>query len=81
MSKPATSRSRTAPEEPSYERALEELERLVAGMEGQQLPLDQLLESYRRGADGLASFNVAGSMGSTMEASIHKQKGSIRLGL
>jgi exodeoxyribonuclease VII small subunit len=51
MSKPATSRSRTAPEEPSYERALEELERLVAGMEGQQLPLDQLLESYRRGAE------------------------------
>ncbi len=51
MSKSATSRSRTAPEEPSYERALEELERLVAGMEGQQLPLDQLLESYRRGAE------------------------------
>jgi exodeoxyribonuclease VII small subunit len=51
MSKSATTRSRTAPEEPSYERALEELERLVAGMEGQQLPLDQLLESYRRGAE------------------------------
>ena len=36
---------------PSYEQALEELERLVAAMEGQQLPLDQLLESYRRGAE------------------------------
>jgi len=35
----------------SYEAALEELERLLAGMEGQQLPLDRLLESYRRGAD------------------------------
>jgi len=35
----------------SYEAALEELERLLAGMEGQQLPLDSLLESYRRGAE------------------------------
>jgi exodeoxyribonuclease VII small subunit len=35
----------------SYEHALEELERLVAAMEGQQLPLDQLLESYKRGAE------------------------------
>jgi len=35
----------------SYEAALEELERLLAGMEGQQLPLDRLLESYRRGAE------------------------------
>ncbi|QPF72983.1 exodeoxyribonuclease VII small subunit [Roseateles sp. DAIF2] len=36
---------------PSYEQALEELERLVATMEGGQLPLDQLLDSYRRGAE------------------------------
>ena len=35
----------------SYEQALEELERLVAAMEGQQLPLDQLLHSYKRGAE------------------------------
>ncbi|MBT9494439.1 MAG: exodeoxyribonuclease VII small subunit [Paucibacter sp.] len=35
----------------SYEHALGELERLVADMEGGQLPLDQLLESYRRGAE------------------------------
>ena len=35
----------------SYEHALEELERLVAAMESQNLPLDQLLESYRRGAE------------------------------
>jgi exodeoxyribonuclease VII small subunit len=35
----------------SYEDALAELERLVAAMEGGQLPLDQLLESYRRGAE------------------------------
>jgi len=38
----------------SYEAALEELERLVAAMEGQQLPLEQLLESYKRGAELLA---------------------------
>lgn len=38
----------------SYEQALDELERLVAAMEGQQLPLDQLLNSYQRGAELLA---------------------------
>ena len=36
---------------PSYEDALAELERLVAAMEGGQLPLDTLLDSYRRGAE------------------------------
>jgi exodeoxyribonuclease VII small subunit len=35
---------------PSYEAALTELEQLVAAMEGGQMPLDRLLESYRRGA-------------------------------
>ncbi len=35
----------------TYEDALQELERLVGAMEGGQLPLDGLLESYRRGAD------------------------------
>jgi exodeoxyribonuclease VII small subunit len=39
----------TAPA-PSYEQALGELEQLVAAMEGQQLPLDQLLQAYQRGA-------------------------------
>ena len=34
-----------------YEDALGELERLVAAMEGGQLPLDGLLDSYRRGAE------------------------------
>ncbi|MFG6455498.1 exodeoxyribonuclease VII small subunit [Roseateles sp. BYS96W] len=38
----------------SYEQALDELERLVAAMEGQQLPLDQLLQSYQRGSALLA---------------------------
>ena len=43
-----------APAPTSYEDALAELERLVAAMEGGQLPLDKLLDSYRRGAELLA---------------------------
>jgi len=39
------------PEPLTYEQALAELERLVQAMEGGQLPLDQLLVSYSRGAE------------------------------
>lgn len=35
----------------NYEAALEELESLVAGLESGQLPLDQLLTGYQRGAE------------------------------
>ena len=35
----------------SYEDALGELDRLVQAMETGQLPLDRLLESYKRGAE------------------------------
>ena len=35
----------------SYEDALGELDRLVGAMEAGQLPLDRLLESYKRGAE------------------------------
>lgn len=38
----------------SYEDALAELERLVSVMESGQMPLDRLLESYKRGAELLA---------------------------
>jgi exodeoxyribonuclease VII small subunit len=38
----------------SYEDALAELDALVASMEAGQLPLDRMLESYRRGAELLA---------------------------
>ncbi|MDE2397828.1 MAG: exodeoxyribonuclease VII small subunit [Burkholderiales bacterium] len=41
-----------APE--SFEQALAELDALVERMEGGQLPLDQLLDGYRRGAELLA---------------------------
>ncbi|HWH73552.1 MAG TPA: exodeoxyribonuclease VII small subunit [Methylibium sp.] len=40
-----------APESLSYEDALAELERLVVAMESGQLPLDRLLDNYRRGAE------------------------------
>jgi exodeoxyribonuclease VII small subunit len=40
-----------AAEPATYEEALGELERLVAAMEGGSMPLDRLLESYKRGAD------------------------------
>ena len=42
----------SAPKDPaSYEQALAELDQLVQRMEAGQLPLDQLLDSYRRGSD------------------------------
>ncbi len=39
---------------PSYESALAELDQLVLAMENGQLPLDQLLASYQRGAELLS---------------------------
>jgi exodeoxyribonuclease VII small subunit len=47
-------RSPSPKDPPSYEQALVELDRLVQQMEGGQLPLEQLLDGYRRGADLLA---------------------------
>ena len=47
--------AKTAPPAPvTYEQALAELDRLVQQMEGGQLPLDELLDGYRRGAELLA---------------------------
>jgi len=40
-----------APLPVNYEDALHELERLVAAMEAGQLPLEQLLVQYKRGAE------------------------------
>ncbi len=45
------SSSAAAASELSYEDALAELERLVASMEGGQLPLDRLMQNYQRGAE------------------------------
>ncbi len=50
-----TSPPEAAVNEPAtYEDALAELERLVAAMEAGQMPLERLLESYRRGAELLS---------------------------
>ncbi len=45
---PASATSSALPA--SYEAALQELEALVASLESGQLPLDQLLTGYQRGA-------------------------------
>lgn len=42
------------PQPASYEAALQELEQLVSRLESGQLPLDQLLGGYQRGAELLA---------------------------
>ncbi len=48
---PASALAAAAPLPETYEAALSELDRLVGAMEAGQLPLDQLLDKYRRGAD------------------------------
>jgi exodeoxyribonuclease VII small subunit len=42
--------AKTAPQPPSFEAALAELEAIVATMEGGQLPLQESLAAYKRGA-------------------------------
>ena len=50
MSKPAA--AKTSSSQPSsYEEAVGELDRLILAMESGQLPLDQMLVSYQRGAE------------------------------
>lgn len=50
----ARTRAIAASEPASYELALAELDQLLQGMESGQLPLDQLLDGYRRGVELLA---------------------------
>jgi exodeoxyribonuclease VII small subunit len=44
---------------PSFESALTELEKIVAGMEAGQLPLEQSLAAYKRGAELLKYCQAA----------------------
>ncbi len=56
-SSPVTAKSTSAPAPAlpaSYEDALQELDALVGRLESGQLPLDQLLSGYQRGAQLLA---------------------------
>ena len=53
-STPSVADSAAPPLPTSYEAALQELEKLVSQLEGGQLPLDQLLTAYQRGAQLLA---------------------------
>ena len=58
MPKTSSSSAKTAAGEPmpdTYEAAMAELEALVSAMEAGQLPLDQLLDRYRRGAELLSA--------------------------
>ncbi len=50
----AASMADTPPIAASYEAALQELEQLVSQLDAGQLPLDQLLTRYQRGAELLA---------------------------
>ena len=49
--KPAAQPAASEPMPETYEAAMSELEALVTAMDAGQLPLDQLLAQYRRGAD------------------------------
>lgn len=51
MAKSSTSSASTPALPATYEAALQELEALVASLESGQLPLDQLLTGYQRGAE------------------------------
>ena len=50
MSKPAVAKT-SAASPSTYEEAVGELDRLIQAMESGQLPLDQMLVSYQRGAE------------------------------
>jgi len=50
MPKKAPASAPALPETANYETALEELEQLVARIESGQLPLDEMLAGYQRGA-------------------------------
>ncbi len=54
MSKPAKTQNN-----PTFETALAELETIVAGMEAGQMPLEQSLAAYKRGAELLKFCQAA----------------------
>ena len=51
MPMPKTAAANVSAPPANYEAALQELEQLVAALDAGQLPLDQLLAQYQRGAE------------------------------
>jgi exodeoxyribonuclease VII small subunit len=48
-----------SPDQPTFEAALAELEKIVASMEAGQMPLEQALTAYKRGAELLKYCQAA----------------------
>jgi exodeoxyribonuclease VII small subunit len=48
-----------SPDDPTFESALAELEKIVTSMEAGQMPLEQSLAAYKRGAELLKFCQVA----------------------
>jgi exodeoxyribonuclease VII small subunit len=48
-----------SPDQPTFEAALAELEKIVASMEAGQMPLEQSLTAYKRGAELLKLCQAA----------------------
>ena len=76
ISVPRMSKSSSAPVPKSFEGALAELETIVDSMEGGQLPLEQSIAAYRRGAQLLqycqATLNDASQQVKVLEAGLLK---------
>ena len=74
---PRMSKSSTAPLPKTFEGALAELEKIVASMEEGQLPLEESIAAYRRGAQLLqfcqAALNDAGQQVKILEAGLLKE--------
>lgn len=79
ISAPRMSKSSSAPLPKSFESALAELESIVDSMEGGQLPLEQSIAAYRRGAQLLqycqATLNEASQQVKLLEAGLLKDFG------
>jgi len=76
ISVPRMSKSSSASQPKSFEGALAELETIVDSMEGGQLPLEQSIAAYRRGAQLLqycqATLNDASQQVKVLEAGLLK---------
>ncbi len=76
LATPRMSKSSPAPLPKTFESALAELEKIVDSMEGGQLPLEESIAAYRRGAQLLqfcqAALNDASQQVKMLEAGLLK---------